>query len=40
LCRWLSAKAAEDGGLGAAAVLDGVIEDWSVMSCRRLHALG
>jgi hypothetical protein len=24
-------KAAEDGGLDAVAVLDGVIEDWSVM---------
>jgi hypothetical protein len=24
----------EDGGLGGAAVLGGVIEDWSVMLCR------
>jgi len=32
-------KAAEDGGLGGAAVLGGVIEDWSVMLCRRLQAL-
>ena len=33
-------KAADDCGLGAAAVLDGLIEDWSVMPCRRLQALG
>ena len=33
-------KAADDGGLTAAAVLDGRIDDWSVMSCRRLKGLG
>ena len=32
-------KAAEGGGLGVAAVLDGMIEDWSVVVCRRLQAL-
>ena len=32
-------KAAEDGGLGGAVVLGGVIEEWSVMLCRRLQAL-
>jgi hypothetical protein len=33
-------KAADDGVLTAAAVLDSRIDDWSVMSCRRLTALG
>ena len=33
-------KAADDCGLAAAAVLDGLMEDWSVMPCRRLPALG
>jgi hypothetical protein len=32
--------AADDCGLAAAAVLDGVMENWSVMRCRRLHAPG
>ena len=36
----LELKAADDCGLAAAAVLDGLIEDWSVMPCRRLQALG
>ena len=36
----LRLKAADDGGLTAAAVLDGRIDDWSVMSCRCLQALG
>jgi hypothetical protein len=35
----LKRKAVEGGGLGVAAVLDGVIEDWSVVLCRRLQAL-
>jgi hypothetical protein len=33
-------KAADDCGLAAAAVLDGVIEDESVMPCRRWQAPG
>jgi hypothetical protein len=33
-------KAADDCGLAAAAVLDGAIEDQSVMPCRCLQALG
>jgi hypothetical protein len=33
-------KAADDRGLGVAAVLDDLIENWSVMPCRRLQALG
>jgi hypothetical protein len=33
-------EAADDGGLTAAGVLDGRIDDWSVMSCRRLTVLG
>jgi hypothetical protein len=33
-------KAADDCGLAAGAVLDGLIEDWPVMPCGRLQALG
>ena len=33
-------KAADDCGLAAAAILDGLMEDWSGMACRRLQALG
>ena len=33
-------KAADDCGLAAAATLDGVIEDQSVMPCRRWQAPG
>jgi len=33
-------KAADDCGLAAPAILDGLIEDWSVMACRRWQALG
>jgi hypothetical protein len=33
-------KAADDRGLGVAAVLDGLIEDRSAMPCRRLQAPG
>jgi hypothetical protein len=33
-------KAADDCGLAAAAVLEGVIEDQSEMLCRRLQAPG
>jgi hypothetical protein len=32
--------AADDRGLAAAAVLDGVMENWSVIRCRLLHAPG
>ena len=35
----LRAEGAEDGGLGGAAMLGGVIEDWSVTLCRRLQTL-
>jgi len=38
--RSLRVKAADNCELAAAAVLDGLIEDWSVMRCRRLQALG
>ena len=43
--RWFSQdrrelKAADDCELAAAAILDGLMEDWSGMACRRLQALG
>jgi len=33
-------KAVDDCGLAAAAALDGLMEDWPVVPCRRLQALG
>jgi hypothetical protein len=36
----LRAEGPDDYGLVAAAVLDGLIEDWSVMRCQCLQVLG